>query len=126
MDEDCSSCNILELVLQLRQEKLLISSEKNEIKDLHEKVNFLINSVGKVFICDDFQLRFSIEKLSQEIWISTHQRLNLNSLLLPRSDCSPGYCAHQACSLPNTIFVHAKDVLPYQVSFFFLIHCLKH
>lgn len=30
--------NILELVSQLRQEKLLISSEKNEIKNLHEKV----------------------------------------------------------------------------------------
>lgn len=35
MEEEC---NIMELVSQLKQEKLLITSEKNEIKCLHEKV----------------------------------------------------------------------------------------
>lgn len=37
MEEEC---NIMELVSQLKQEKLLITSEKNEIKCLHEKVIF--------------------------------------------------------------------------------------
>lgn len=36
MEEEC---NIMELVSQLKQEKLLITSEKNEIKCLHEKVS---------------------------------------------------------------------------------------
>lgn len=35
MEEEC---NIMELVSQLKQEKLLITSEKKEIKCLHEKV----------------------------------------------------------------------------------------
>lgn len=42
MDEDSSvNYNIVELISQLRQEKLLIYSEKNDIKRSHEKVTIV-------------------------------------------------------------------------------------
>ncbi|XP_044728501.1 serine-rich adhesin for platelets isoform X2 [Chrysoperla carnea] len=88
--------DINNLVRELRQERLFVSSEQNELQKLNERV---VNE--------------SI-KLAQSAWVTSQQRLNLNRLILSRPDSSPAICCQKANLLESTRFIDAFKVLPYQ------------
>ncbi|BES99566.1 GTPase activator activity [Nesidiocoris tenuis] len=85
--------DIPELAAHLRRERLFINSEQAFIQDLNEKVTH------------------SSSRLAQLAWITSHQRLNLNRLVVSRM--SPSACCKKAKVLEATKFVDAQSVMGY-------------
>jgi hypothetical protein len=89
---------ILDLAKRLRQERLFVASEKQQLQDLNEKV------------------MKTVEKLTHVSWISRQQRTNLDLLILRRLEASPGDCCRRAAVLDSVNFVDAYKVLGYHES----------
>lgn len=88
--------NILDLASQLREERLFITSEQQQLQKLNEKV-----------------LQAS-SHLAQLAWVAAQQRDNLNCLIVARPDCSPAVCCQKANAIEATEFVDAYKVLGFQ------------
>ncbi|GLH08502.1 Uncharacterized protein GBIM_13724 [Gryllus bimaculatus] len=90
--------NILDLANQLRQERLFVNSEQQQLQNLNEKV-----------LC-------ASSKLAQLAWVTAQQRENLNRLIVARPDCTPAACCQKATAIEATDFVDAYKVLGFQES----------
>ncbi|XP_073993752.1 GTPase activating protein and VPS9 domains 1 isoform X2 [Rhodnius prolixus] len=90
--------DIVELATQLRQERLFVNSEQALLQELNEKV------------------LSASSKLAQVAWMTSHQRLNLNKLVLSCPDSSPAICCRKANSLDSTKFIEAQVKLGFQKS----------
>ncbi|XP_014298112.1 GTPase-activating protein and VPS9 domain-containing protein 1 [Microplitis demolitor] len=89
--------DILQLAGHLRQERLFVSAEQQNLQNLNEKV---------VFILSD---------LAQLTWVTDQQRVNLNKLIVSRPDCTPASCCQRANALGNSQFIDVYKCLRYQV-----------
>ena len=89
---------ILDLAKRLRQERLFVGSEKQQLQDLNEKV------------------MKTVEKLTHISWISRQQRTNLDTLILGRLETSPGECCRRAAVLDDVNFVDSYKILGYHES----------
>uniref|UniRef100_T1IJR9 Receptor-mediated endocytosis protein 6 homolog n=1 Tax=Strigamia maritima TaxID=126957 RepID=T1IJR9_STRMM len=91
-----SRAELLELVRYLKQEKLFITSEKQNLQILNEKV-----------------LK-TVERLYHLSWIAKQQRIILDGLILSRPDCSPALCCQRANVMESVVFVNAYKHLGFQ------------
>jgi len=55
-------------------------------------------------------------RLAQEAWITTQQRINLNKLVLSNPDCTPADCCEIAQHLDDAHFVEVHESIGYDVS----------
>lgn len=55
-------------------------------------------------------------RLAQEAWITTQQRINLNKLIVSNPDCTPADCCEIAHQLDDAHFVEAHESIGYDVS----------
>nr|XP_033321965.1 GTPase-activating protein and VPS9 domain-containing protein 1 [Megalopta genalis] len=88
--------DMIELASHLRQERLFVSSEQQNLQILNEKV------------------LYASSNLAQQAWITAQQRVNLNRLIMSRPDCTPASCCQKANTLENSHFVDAYKYLRYQ------------
>lgn len=88
--------DMLELAGHLRQERLFVNSEQQNLKLLNEKVLSLSSD------------------LAQHAWVTDQQRVNLNRLIVARPDCSPASCCQRANTLEHSHFVDGFKHLRYQ------------
>ncbi|KAK0172061.1 hypothetical protein PV328_005429 [Microctonus aethiopoides] len=88
--------DMLELAGYLRQERLFVNSEQQNLQTLNEKV------------------LYTSSDLAQLTWVTDQQRVNLNSLIVARPDCTPALCCQRANILENSHFVDAYKHLRYQ------------
>ncbi|XP_076292582.1 GTPase activating protein and VPS9 domains 1 isoform X1 [Lasioglossum baleicum] len=88
--------DMIELASHLRQERLFVSSEQQNLQILNEKV------------------LYASSNLAQQAWITAQQRVNLNRLIMSRPDCTPASCCQRANTLENSHFVDAYKYLRYQ------------
>ncbi|XP_076233243.1 GTPase activating protein and VPS9 domains 1 isoform X2 [Calliopsis andreniformis] len=88
--------DMIELASHLRQERLFIGSEQQNLQILNEKV------------------LYASSNLAQQAWITAQQRVNLNRLIMSRPDCTPASCCQKANALENSHFVDAYKYLRYQ------------
>ncbi|XP_076627267.1 GTPase activating protein and VPS9 domains 1 [Colletes latitarsis] len=88
--------DMIELASHLRQERLFVSSEQQNLQILNEKV------------------LYASSNLAQQAWITAQQRVNLNRLIMSRPDCTPASCCQKANTLENSRFVDAYKYLRYQ------------
>ncbi|XP_012287140.1 GTPase-activating protein and VPS9 domain-containing protein 1 isoform X2 [Orussus abietinus] len=88
--------DMIELAGHLRQERLFVTSEQQNLRTLNEKV---------LYISSD---------LAQQAWVTAQQRVNLNRLIVARPDCTPASCCQRANTLENSHFVDAYKHLRYQ------------
>ncbi|XP_011314268.1 GTPase-activating protein and VPS9 domain-containing protein 1 [Fopius arisanus] len=88
--------DMLELAGHLRQERLFVHSEQQNLQLLNEKVLSLSSD------------------LAQQAWITDQQRVNLNRLIVARPDCSPASCCQRSNTLESSHFVDAFKHLRYQ------------
>ena len=88
--------DLLELARHLRQERLYIQHEKNQLQELNEKV------------------KLTSERLAHSSWIAHNQRQNLDDMILSRPDCSPAVCCQRANLLQAVKFQDAYKQLNYQ------------
>lgn len=91
-----NSWNLYDLVSHLRRERLFVSSEQSNLQALNEKV------------------KCTSTHLAQLAWISSHQRINLNRLILARIDCLPALICQRNYTLEKVTFVDACKYLGYQ------------
>lgn len=91
-----SNWELSDLASHLRRERLFITSEQQNLQLLNEK------------------LRCISKTLAQLAWISSHQRINLNHLILAKVDCSPALICQRNYNIENVVFVDACKVLGYQ------------
>ncbi|XP_015600361.1 GTPase-activating protein and VPS9 domain-containing protein 1 isoform X3 [Cephus cinctus] len=89
--------DMIELAGHLRQERLFVSSEQQNLQTLNEKV---------IYMSSD---------LAQQAWVTAQQRVNLNQLIVSRPDCTPASCCQRANTLENSQFVDGYKHLRYQV-----------
>ncbi|XP_018323266.1 receptor-mediated endocytosis protein 6 homolog isoform X2 [Agrilus planipennis] len=97
---DSKAIDIIELITQLRNERLFVVSELKAIKAANEKV------------------REIIDKLTQAAWMNLQKRIILNMLAMSSSKATAIKCWQNLNNLTNTVFVHAKDVLNQETSQF--------
>lgn len=88
--------DMIELASHLRQERLFVNSEQQNLQALNEKV------------------LYSSSNLAQQAWITAQQRVNLNRLIMSRPDCTPASCCQRANMLENSHFIDAYKYLRYQ------------
>ncbi|XP_066584150.1 GTPase-activating protein and VPS9 domain-containing protein 1 isoform X2 [Prorops nasuta] len=88
--------DMIELAAHLRQERLFVNSEQQNLQTLNEKV---------LHISSD---------LAQQAWITAQQRVNLNCLIVARPDCTPAFCCQKANLIENSNFIDAYKHLRYQ------------
>ncbi|XP_078044558.1 GTPase activating protein and VPS9 domains 1 [Augochlora pura] len=88
--------DMIELASHLRQERLFVSSEQQNLQILNEKV------------------LYASSNLAQQAWITAQQRVNLNRLIMSKPDCTPASCCQKANTLENSHFVDAYKCLRYQ------------
>ncbi|XP_045465309.1 GTPase-activating protein and VPS9 domain-containing protein 1 isoform X2 [Harmonia axyridis] len=89
--EDTDDSNVFRFISELRQEALYISSEKNALQELNEKV------------------RNKTEELLQSTWITTKKRL----FLLPQKEFTIENI-HEIISIGTVQFAEAKNVVGFQ------------
>lgn len=110
-----STWDINEIVRLLRQERLFVYAEQQELQSLNEQVYikfFLI--ILNYYFCF-IKVAEDTAKISRSAWVTTQQRVNLNKLIVSRPDCSPAACCQRANYLESTLFVDANKILQYQV-----------
>ncbi|XP_019699609.1 receptor-mediated endocytosis protein 6 homolog isoform X3 [Harpegnathos saltator] len=88
--------DMMELARHLRQERLFVNSEQQNLQTLNERV-----------LCVSSQL-------AQQAWVTAQQRVNLNRLIVARPDCTPASCCLRANALENSHFIDAYKYLRYQ------------
>lgn len=88
-----SRMDLMDLARHLRQESLFVSSERQNLQHLNEKV---IKTV---------------ERLYHSSWIARQQRLNLDNLILSHTDSHPAVCCQRANSLENVNFLDSYKQL---------------
>ncbi|KAG5321351.1 GAPD1 protein, partial [Pseudoatta argentina] len=88
--------DMMELARHLRQERLFVNSEQQNLQTLNERVLYVSS------------------QLAQQAWITAQQRVNLNRLIVARPDCSPASCCLRANALENSHFIDAYKYLRYQ------------
>ncbi|XP_043477081.1 GTPase-activating protein and VPS9 domain-containing protein 1 isoform X1 [Leptopilina heterotoma] len=89
--------DMMELAGHLRQERLFVSSEQQNLQTLNEKVLYLSSD------------------LAQQAWVTAQQRVNLNHLIVSRPDSTPASCCHRANVLENSHFIDAYKHFRYQI-----------
>lgn len=129
MDELTSKiADASQLITKLKEERLLVHEERKVIQNLNEKV-CIYTIYGKVewFIVFYFlfQIYDYIKRLMQTAWINSYQKHNLHDLVLTRADFTSEQCCRRTRFLSKTVFIHAKEVLDYQVTIYFLV-CEKY
>ncbi|XP_071447681.1 GTPase-activating protein and VPS9 domain-containing protein 1 [Hetaerina americana] len=87
---------IVELADHLRNEKLFVASEQQNLRTLNKEVST------------------ASTRLAQHIWILNQQRLNLRRLILSHPDCPPYVCTRRARNLDSTRFIDGHKVLGVQ------------
>lgn len=87
---------IVELAVQLREERLFVNSQQSYIQELNDKV----------------AAKYS--QLAQVSWITSQQRLNLNQLVLSSPNSTPSLCCQRARNLDFTNFIDAQKYLGFQ------------
>lgn len=97
MEEQTLLQDLMELATHVRQERLFTQYELNNLQTLNEQVISVSN------------------RLAQEAWITTQQRINLNKLVLSNPDCSPADCCELAHHLDDAHFVEAHECIGYEV-----------
>lgn len=55
-------------------------------------------------------------RLAQEAWVTTQQRINLNKLIMSNPDCTPADCCEIAHQLDDAHFVEAHESIGYDAS----------
>ena len=90
--------DLIELSQKLKQEKLFIDCERQQLQQLN-------NEVGK-----------TSESLYCLSWITRQQKANLNDLIFASHDATPVSCCKKANSLESVTFVDAYKVLTYHES----------
>ncbi|EGI65207.1 GTPase-activating protein and VPS9 domain-containing protein 1 [Acromyrmex echinatior] len=88
--------DMMELARHLRQERLFVNSEQQNLQTLNERVLYVSS------------------QLAQQAWITAQQRVNLNRLIVARPDCTPASCCLRANALENSHFIDAYKYLRYQ------------
>ncbi|XP_020296298.1 GTPase-activating protein and VPS9 domain-containing protein 1 isoform X2 [Pseudomyrmex gracilis] len=88
--------DIMELARHLRQERLFVNSEQQNLQTLNERVLYMSS------------------QLAQQAWVTAQERVNLNRLILARPDCTPASCCLRANALENSHFIDAYKYLRYQ------------
>ncbi|XP_026825737.1 GTPase-activating protein and VPS9 domain-containing protein 1 isoform X3 [Ooceraea biroi] len=88
--------DMMELARHLRQERLFVNSEQQNLQTLNERVLYMSS------------------QLAQQAWITAQQRVNLNRLIVARPDCTPASCCLRANALENSHFIDAYKYLRYQ------------
>lgn len=88
--------DIMELANHLRQERLFVTSEQQNLQILNEKV------------------LYASSNLAQQAWITAQQRVNLNQLIMSKPYCTPASCCQKANILENSNFVDVYKYLRYQ------------
>ncbi|CAL7948132.1 unnamed protein product [Xylocopa violacea] len=88
--------DIIELANHLRQERLFVNSEQQNLQVLNEKV------------------LYASSNLAQQAWIRAQQRVNLNQLIMSKPCCTPASCCQRANTLENSNFVDVYKYLHYQ------------
>ncbi|KOC65886.1 GTPase-activating protein and VPS9 domain-containing protein 1 [Habropoda laboriosa] len=88
--------DIIELANHLRQERLFVSSEQQNLQILNEKV------------------LYASSNLAQQAWITAQQRVNLNQLIMSKPYCTPASCCQRANTLENSHFIDVYKYLRYQ------------
>ncbi|XP_036138759.1 receptor-mediated endocytosis protein 6 homolog isoform X3 [Monomorium pharaonis] len=88
--------DMMELARHLRQERLFVNSEQQNLQTLNERVLHISS------------------QLAQQAWITAQQRVNLNRLIVARPDCTPASCCLKANALENSHFIDAYKYLRYQ------------
>lgn len=91
--------DLLELSRHLRQERLYVQHEKEQLQELNQKV------------------KLASEKLAHKAWVAHQQRENLDTLILPPRNgqtfesYSPAVCCQRANLLERTVFQDAYKQL---------------
>ncbi|KAM0728580.1 GTPase-activating protein and VPS9 domain-containing protein 1 [Formica fusca] len=88
--------DMMELASHLRQERLFVNSEQQNLQTLNERVLYISS------------------QLAQQAWVTAQQRVNLNRLIVARPDCTPASCCLRANALENSHFIDAYKYLRYQ------------
>ncbi|KAK1119373.1 hypothetical protein K0M31_013207 [Melipona bicolor] len=88
--------DIIELANHLRQERLFVTSEQQNLQILNEKV------------------LYASSNLAQQAWITAQQRVNLNQLIMSKPYCTPASCCQRANTLENSNFIDVYKYLRYQ------------
>ncbi|KAL2750898.1 receptor-mediated endocytosis protein 6 [Vespula maculifrons] len=88
--------DMIDLAGHLRQERLFVNSEQQNLQTLNEKVLYMSSD------------------LAQQAWVTAQQRVNLNRLIVARPDCTPASCCYKANTLENSNFIDAYKHLNYQ------------
>ncbi|XP_011690803.1 PREDICTED: GTPase-activating protein and VPS9 domain-containing protein 1 isoform X2 [Wasmannia auropunctata] len=88
--------DMMELARHLRQERLFVNSEQQNLQTLNERVLYVSS------------------QLAQQAWITAQQRVNLNRLIVARPDCTPASCCLRANALENSHFIDVYKYLRYQ------------
>ncbi|CAK9813080.1 GTPase-activating protein and VPS9 domain-containing protein 1 [Anthophora quadrimaculata] len=88
--------DIIELANHLRQERLFVNSEQQNLQILNEKV------------------LYASSNLAQQAWITAQQRVNLNQLIMSKPYCTPASCCQRANTLENSHFIDVYKYLRYQ------------
>ncbi|CAH1787256.1 unnamed protein product [Owenia fusiformis] len=89
---------LIELARHLKQERLFVSSEKEQLQSLNE------------------QVAKTAQTLYHVSWIGRQQRQNLDQLILNSREVSPATCCHNANMLELSNFVDAYKHLSYHES----------
>ncbi|XP_033227479.1 GTPase-activating protein and VPS9 domain-containing protein 1 isoform X2 [Belonocnema kinseyi] len=88
--------DMIELSGHLRQERLFVNSEQQNLQALNEKVLYMSSD------------------LAQQAWVTAQQRVNLNRLIVARPDSTPASCCQRANALENSHFIDAYKHFQYQ------------
>ncbi|XP_050544818.1 GTPase-activating protein and VPS9 domain-containing protein 1 [Daktulosphaira vitifoliae] len=96
MEELTLMQDLMDLSMRMRQERLFTQYELNNLQTLNEQVTSISN------------------RLAQEAWITTQQRINLNRLVLSNPDCTPADCCEIAHRLDEAQFIEAHEALGYE------------
>ncbi|XP_022162230.1 GTPase-activating protein and VPS9 domain-containing protein 1 [Myzus persicae] len=95
MEDQTLLQDLMELATHMRQERLFTQYELNNLQTLNEQVISVSN------------------RLAQEAWITTQQRINLNKLVLSNPDCTPADCCETSQHLDDAHFVEVHESIGY-------------
>ncbi|KAG8225229.1 hypothetical protein J437_LFUL009799, partial [Ladona fulva] len=87
---------IVELASHLRNERLFVASEQENLRTLNKEV------------------ASASTRLAENLWILNQQRLNLRRLVSSHPDCPPYICSRRARNLDSTRFIDGHKVLGIQ------------
>ncbi len=93
-----SPYDLLELSRHLKQERLFISSEREQLQSLNENV------------------RRSAEQLCHYAWIARQQKLSLDQLILGKREVTPAVCCERINAVENVNFIDGYKYLTYHES----------